>query len=99
MTLKQIVKEGEELPRFYGIAYFDYMRRQGVAYPVPLNLVVNTARNWWFALTKWRPSRFELELSMLTGMKYREGYNAGYADALLTLDGLIGKGYQKAPEK
>lgn len=42
--------EGSMLPRFYGVAYYDYRRGMVVCYPVPLNIIVSLLRVFyhWF---------------------------------------------------
>lgn len=39
LKLKVLVKQSERIPCFYGLAYWDYERNVGVAYPLFLNLV------------------------------------------------------------
>jgi hypothetical protein len=48
--LKKVQKEGIETPRFYGVAYFDYLRLEIVFYLIPLNLLVRLIRNIHFKL-------------------------------------------------
>ena len=43
----------------YGIAYFDFMRRYAIAYPVPINLVVRFGRWIWHELIRHRPTKLD----------------------------------------
>jgi|GEM_PF-6171247 hypothetical protein len=42
--IQRIVREGELMPRFYGIAWRNYFRREAVCFPVPLNVILAFAR-------------------------------------------------------
>ena len=42
--------EGFIVPRFYGVAWTDYMRRQAICLPIPLNVIAGYARGVWFWL-------------------------------------------------
>lgn len=44
------VSESCESPKFYGLAYWDFMRRYAVCYPIPLNWVVWIGRELWFRI-------------------------------------------------
>lgn len=43
MTFKSIVKAGEEIPRYHGIAYRNFLENSAVCYLIPFNWVVK-----WF---------------------------------------------------
>ena len=52
--LKKIIKKGEKLPMFYGIAYKSTLYNKAVCYPIPLNLImkfwksIKTPKDsWW----------------------------------------------------
>lgn len=44
------INEGQMLPAFYGIAWYEDYRREAVCLPIPLNLVATIGREIWFAL-------------------------------------------------
>ncbi len=49
LTHKQI-REGDLIPRFYGVAYQDFIHSTIVCYPYPFNIVVQYWRKRWMAL-------------------------------------------------
>jgi len=46
--LKKIIKPGEVVPPFYGIAYQEYYLNIAVCYPLGVNLIVLLYRDWVF---------------------------------------------------
>lgn len=73
VTLKRRY-EGEALPKWYGVAYRDYVTDCDICYPIPLNHLVKHLR-----LLKWRlykPARDHIERQMMT--MYHKGYNDGF---------------------
>lgn len=50
MKLKVFVPEAGIIPRYYGVAYRDFMRMGAVCYPVPLNRLVRMLRSVYFWL-------------------------------------------------
>lgn len=56
MLWERRVCEGEVLPSWYGMAWFDWMTRQIVAYPVPLHWVMGWVRivTWHIKFPPWR---------------------------------------------
>jgi len=52
IRFKKEVKEGEKLPRFYGLAYTEYVIGKGFAeicYPIPFNFLIG-----WIKLAHYR---------------------------------------------
>lgn len=47
MIVKKVINEGEAIPKYYGIAYRDYLRYQAVCYPIVLNLIIRYLREAW----------------------------------------------------
>lgn len=47
LLMSKRINEGDMLPPFFGIAYWDYVSDTGVCYVVPLNLIVRFLRNIW----------------------------------------------------
>ena len=71
MRISRVVLEAQELPRFYGIAYWEYASDHAVAYPVPINLVVRFGRWLWHELIRHRPTKLDYML--------RDAYRRGWA--------------------
>lgn len=44
MELVKRIKEGEMCPAWYGLAYIDYLRNEGVCMPLGISLVVGLSR-------------------------------------------------------
>ena len=54
------IREGEMMPRFYGCAYYDYMRRYQICFPIPLNILVQAWMvfyDHWIRMAKRGPWR------------------------------------------
>jgi hypothetical protein len=71
-VLRCCLTEGEEMPRFYGLAYYDSSR--AVCYPIPLNLIINYGRKLWYRIKA--PSLSEME------RKLREAYLEGRSEGI-----------------
>lgn len=76
--MKRYVEEGEVLPKGYGIAYYEGMNQRYVAYPVPINHLVRVARDLWYWLVKYRPSKIDKILAE----EFNRGHSVGYSSAL-----------------
>lgn len=66
MKIKIELREGEEIPKGYGIAYVELNRFGAIVYPIPLNFVVGVLH------------RFYLWVRM-GGRLYENGYFKGYS--------------------
>lgn len=88
---KKIISDGQMYPTLYGVAYYDYLKRQAVCYPVPFNLVARLTREvyGWLRNPWGFPSSEEL----------RRHYHDGFQDGLKHGE-MIGhaRGYQEGKE-
>ncbi len=90
--IRKEIDEGMMLPPFYGLAYYDYLRRIGVCYPIPLNFLVAGIRHVWFVLKRGcRPAQWELREGNLVSKSYAKGRSEGY-------DNGFNEGYRKGVE-
>ena len=83
ILLKKEVVEGASMPPGYGVAYYDWTMYRGVAYPVPLNLVVGAWVRFWHWVRMWHPTSVERKVQEA----YARGRQAGWdarSMALLT---------------
>lgn len=80
--LQILVEPGCKIPIGFGWAYTDYARDYRVAYPVPINLMVRWARNFWWAIA-WNTcqSRWDRQLRAA----YLRGRQDGYHEYLKEL--------------
>ena len=63
--MKKEIREGERIPKGYGIAYREMEKLVAIAYPIPINLIVGGIRRLW--------------LWCMYGHKlYEDGYVKGY---------------------
>ncbi len=77
--MSKIVYENEQIPRFYGIAYRDFLVKAIICYPIPLNWLVR----WERALGFWLRRLFPWQhLADKTGRYHKLSYNKGYQDGL-----------------
>jgi len=67
MTLKKLIREGEMIPKYYGIAYRNWDSLTAVCYPIPLNLIVGI----WDRSILWLKHGHKL---------YENGYSKGYSE-------------------
>jgi len=75
------LRECQELPKGYGIAWSDPFWPRAVAYRIPFNLIAR----WWHGLSLWvryggRPQRVEYDLT--------EAYERGRRDGLAAVQNL-----------
>ena len=71
IQIKQELREGEMIPKGYGIAYRNMDRYSVVIYPIPFNLIIGGLRRVWI----W----------LMYGHKlyedgFHKGYNKGYSE-------------------
>lgn len=50
MTIRKYCYQGVEIPRWYGVAWRDYLCNQVVCYPVGLNWLAAVVRWTWYAV-------------------------------------------------
>jgi hypothetical protein len=83
--------EGERIPAYQGIAYWN--GRQAVCYPVPVNLLVRYARIFWLKLqgteTKWTKEQKVI---------YQTGYDDGVKATQQAWKALILSGARIRPD-
>ena len=72
----------EVIPRYYGVAYYDHRIAQGIAYPIPINLLVRGYRKLLQWVRVYTPSQRDRELAEATGQGFQQGLVAG--DAIAT---------------
>jgi hypothetical protein len=82
IPLEKIKREGEMIPRLYGVAYRNPIGDYTVCYPVPLNWLVRYGRIlWWkLAIPKDLDSLERRYLAMRRAW-YEAGYKDGCADS------------------
>lgn len=85
VSAKQL-REGEMIPRFYGIVEYDYALRVVVAYPIPINLCVRAARKIWKHVI------FTQLASENTMEAYCQGVAVGRKHAMRTRDEAVYEG-------
>ena len=56
--IRRTVRQFEQIPQGYRIAYLD-AHRQGIAYPIGLHLLVRFVRRCWEWSFRYRPSTLE----------------------------------------
>lgn len=79
MKLGVFVAEGEMTPRGYGFAYRCYHRMGGMAYPMPLNLMIRWLRPLYVKLKN--PLRNSDVDTLLAIEMYQRGVERGFVDA------------------
>lgn len=73
-------------PWWLGLAYYDWIRRDAICYPIPLNLVVRLLRaaHLWLVAPRWLLPDLRLRRWMgeIGPMIYRDGYEQVWRDAV-----------------
>lgn len=66
--MKREISPGEMIPRFYGIAYYDYPRNRAICYPLFINLIVML----WREFVYWNkvPRRSAYDRCPLSGKSF-----------------------------
>ncbi len=82
---KELVGEGEEIPRFYGVAYIETPGFNAVAYPLPLNYLARWIRSLYHALLIPKPSWWEERFMHVRSAAFSHGVEAG---KLTKIDGI-----------
>jgi len=88
--------EYEAMPRWYGLAYWDFPRAEAICYPIPLNLIVRAIRLFYFRLAiglfspkfekRWLETLHKAERrGWEIGKEY--GYGQGKADGIAEMWG------------
>jgi hypothetical protein len=76
--MKRTICEGESMPKWYGLAYWQYDENQGVCYPIILNVMVRICRNIWWAIKRGViPSWYEKEIEKVRADAWHTGYEFG----------------------
>lgn len=78
-SLARRVRPGEMAPRFYGLAYIDWMKDDYVCYPVPLNFLVSIGRRIW-ARAKHGIPGIDEERTAIYQRGWAHGYRVGRVD-------------------
>ncbi len=90
------IREGDILPKFYGLSYQDPCRLVYIAHPIPINFIV---RFWKYVLydliypVLWTRTEKEKRLMELLQRARRSGYSNGHAEGYQR--GLDDGGYHK----
>ena len=91
LTHKQI-REGDLIPRFYGVAYEDLLERVTICYLFPFNILIGLARKYWQKVRYYHVEN-PLEKQAMLALAAREvklldqGYKYGYHEGQqLSLD-------------
>ena len=88
--LERVVREGEMIPRGYGLAYRDFATNHLIAYPVPFNWLVRASRGLRYKL-KVPKGRWELEIGTMRAQAWRAGRAAALIDFMKDLQPAVGK--------
>ena len=73
VSFYQMVNEGHQIPKGWGIAYSNWDMTQAVCYPLPFNWIIGWGRNIWFKLMHGPKDRFRAALSTAEQRGYERG--------------------------
>lgn len=77
-ALRYYVPDGERAPRWYGFAWYDWLRGQAVAYPIPLNWIAWFVRASYYRLAKTPYAKIDRLYQDACKRGYQDGHRAGY---------------------
>jgi hypothetical protein len=79
LTRRQVAM-GEILPRWYGMAWINYVDGSLIAYPLPFNFLARFLHTMRWRIAKWfmwpRDNARDRELQAARGEGYRQGFEA-----------------------
>jgi hypothetical protein len=88
--MKKIICEFEEVPKWYGLAYWRYTTRQGVCYPIILNVMVRICLNIWWSLKHGLVSSwYEEKIEEVRAEAWWTGYNFGIKSKTSVMETLL----------
>ena len=86
-----LAAQGEMLPKWYGVAFYDYMQRTAICYPIPLNLIVRFIDNIWWRIKQPHISDREADLMAAYSKGRMDGRNETLKDFNEMLDRKLAK--------
>ena len=88
---EEYIAEGHTMPPWYGVAWYCPLTARAYCLPIPLNKIVGSFRNWWFALR--RPAAddpvadaYQCGYGKGEAEGYRRGEQAGFRVGLMFRD-------------
>lgn len=69
MEIKKEIREGEMIPKYYGVAYRNMDRLTAICYPIPLNIVL-ALWNRFYIWLRWRHGLYDTA--------YHKGWGKGF---------------------
>lgn len=85
MSLQRFVREGNNLPTGYGVAYRSLNYYGAICYPVPLNLLIRHVRSLWLWM-KFPPIGW---IDQIEQGAYNHGYQEGRKAAIVNHDAVV----------
>lgn len=79
MVIREETLVGQELPRFYGVAWYDNVKRVAVCYPVPFNWLMWLGREVWLMLIRTPETKRAAHERELMNKARKIGEEIGYA--------------------
>ena len=74
--MKKVIKPGQMIPAWYGIAWQNFDSRSAVCYPIPINVAMAAGRAFWYWLRYgYKPVPLDPRDAFVQGVK--EGYQSG----------------------
>lgn len=78
MKLRKLIKEYDQLPPFYGIAWWEFRSNIAICYPIPFNLLIRIIRDIWISICL---------IHRKVDMNPRDAYWEGYYDGMKSTRG------------
>ena len=66
---KTLIEEGERIPKFYGISYYEFNRNVFVCYIFPINHIVKLLRNIWYEIRNAKLTELEKAQQYINNLK------------------------------
>jgi len=85
--LKKKVFFGQEMPKFYGIAYYNHAACYAICYPIPINILVRFWREKIWLRIKYGFFKSGFDKAYRQG--YEDGWHAGVKNVMTNLDQIV----------
>jgi len=77
MGIRKYVRDGEMIPKGYGVAWVDYVCDRAVYYPIGLNMVISFSRDVYFWIKHFRKGWIFKHDEEIARVEWYRGYDSG----------------------
>jgi hypothetical protein len=106
--ISKVITPGEMMPKYYGLAYRDFLRDIAICYPFPFNYVVHIVRRYWIRVryprlrdkyAEWARQLIDMEYEKGRTYGYKVGYEKGIKDGKEAIRELMHKEWERIKDE